>query len=86
MAGWLICQDLWGMGYLKILLKSYELFQHYEAISHFQFYSEMGKHCSATLDLLKTIVFALQAEIHRDQRMWACRGPQERSRTLRECR
>lgn len=26
------------MGYLKILLKSYELFQHYETISHFEFF------------------------------------------------
>lgn len=45
----------------------------------------MGKHCSAAFDHLKTVIFALQAEIHRDQRMWACRGPQERSRTPREC-
>lgn len=43
----------------------------------------MGKHCSAAFDHLKTVIFALQAEIHRDQRMWACRGPQERSRTPR---
>lgn len=79
-------RSLGGWGYVMILLALVSRVNFpsiYKTISHFQFSSEIEKHCSATLKHLEAVDTALLAETERDWRVRACRGPWERSRALR---